>query len=563
MPQIKLPGDRKVGHLTLMRKARAISSREFNALSAEERLDIVRATTGKAKYDLLIEAADAEQLVEGLSAQELFALVREVGEEDVADLVAMLSPGQLMSFIDLDAWRKGLFDGAAALHWLTLLAESGESKLWDALNGIDPEILALLFAQFITVSGGLGDLLDEDRLQQGELDRIYRVDYKDSERAKQIGAYLDLFYRHDRDLYLGLMEMIRTEQGAELEEFVMQQRNGRLLDQGIPDPESAASIFARLSPERFSELDSGSKSPLVDHFPAPLPGHLLVAARPGALLAEILSGAIREDLAWELTCLANKVLVASGADFADQEQLSAGVRETYATLEVALGFLCGGDVACAHQRLEAHYLEHLFRLGHTLLLDLQFRARDVKRSVGPLLDAPYGRLVEGLAARRPQMYRGLLAEGKDGWRAFLSYTEVAQADEVLKSVEAQRQLFEGGLPFTKDVVERLDLEGCNLEAGDLTLGALLLTALANRLLGRGFEPKPLEAEDLLGLHGLICRGGVLRSELQRDTLEWLEGLVPGAGAFGSYCLGLWSDGVCALAPEQLDPRFVPGLIVRT
>ena len=50
-------------------------------------------------------------------------------------------------------------------------------------------ITALLFAQFITVTGGLGDLLEEERLQRGEIDKIYQVDYKDSEMANRITSY--------------------------------------------------------------------------------------------------------------------------------------------------------------------------------------------------------------------------------------------------------------------------------------------------------------------------------------------------------------------------------------
>ena len=79
MPKITLPPSRKVGHLTLFREPREINPREFNALNASERLELVRAVQGRGKYDLLIEAHDAEALVKGLSSQEVYSLVREVG----------------------------------------------------------------------------------------------------------------------------------------------------------------------------------------------------------------------------------------------------------------------------------------------------------------------------------------------------------------------------------------------------------------------------------------------------------------------------------------------------
>lgn len=562
MTTIKLPGSRKVGHLTLFREEREITPHEFNALSADERLEMVRAVPGKNKYNLIIEAQDAKTLIRKLSSQEVYALVREVGEEDVTDLVEMVSNEQLTTFVDLDAWRTEGYDGQAALRWLVMLAESGEERLWEALNGLDQISLALLFAQFVTVTGGLGDLLEEDRLQRGEIDKIYQVDYKDSEMAKLIGGFLDVIYRRDIDLYIALMELVRTEQGASLEEFGLQQRNGRLLDQGIPDPESAASVYTFLDPERFTELAPAEKVSLNEQLAAPLPGNLLVAARPGGVLAELLAEGLSEELAWELTCLTNKVLVASQADIGNPEHIATALQETYANLEIALGYLCGNDLQQAEQLLASHYLEHIFRLGFSLLLRLQRRARKVRSEVGPLLDAPFARLIEGLAAPRPLLYRDLVEPGRDELRPFRSYQEVEVSETALGGVEDQQRLFHEHLPLQREALAQLDLTGCNIEENDLTLATLLLTSLANRLLGRDFSPLPLPADDLTSLHAMISRDGQLNDNLRRETLTWLDGLVSGSSTFGAYCLGLWEDGICALEAQALDARFVSGLIVR-
>jgi len=562
MTTIKLPGSRKVGHLTLFREAREITSHEFNALSSDERLEIIRAVPGKDKYNLIIEAQDAKVLMRKLSSQEVYALIREVGEEDVVDLVEMVSNEQLTTFVDLDAWRADGYDGQAALRWLVLLAESGEERLWEALNGLDQISLALLFAQFITVTGGLGDLLEEERLQRGEIDKIYQVDYKDSEMAKLIGGFLDVIYRRDIELYIALMELVRTEQGASLEEFGLQQRNGRLLDQGIPDPEGAASVYAFLDPNRFTELSPAEKISLHEQVASPLPGNLLVAARPGGVLAELLAEGLSEELAWELTCLTNKVLVASQADIGNPEHIATALQETYANLEIALGFLCGNDLQRAEQILAAHYLEHLFRLGFSLLLRLQRRARILRKDVGELLDAPFLRLVEGLAAHRPQLYRDLVEPGHDDLRPFRSYSEVVLAAAALEEVEKQRLLFVEHLPLLSEALVQLDLTGCNVAENDLTLSTLLLTSLANRMLGRDFSPVPLPVQDLPSLHAMISRDGQLNNDLRRETLAWLDSLVPGSSTFGAYCLGLWEDGICALDVEALDARFVSGLIVQ-
>jgi len=562
-PKITLPESRKVGHLTLLRDSREISPKEFNQLNSKERLDIVRSVPGRAKYDLLIEAADAQQLVQSLAPQEVYALIRDVGEDDVADLVGMVSIDQLATFIDLDAWRTGDYNGKDALHWLTLLGESGEQRLWEAFNGLDWVLLALLFSQFITVTGGLGDLLDEDRLQKGDIDRIYQVDFKDSELAKQIGGYLDIIYRRDREGYIGLLEMIRTEAGAELEELGFQQRNGRLLDQGIPDPEGALSVYAFIEPTKFTDEVHVGKVSLYDRVATPVPGNVLVVAAPGGVLAELFSGGVDEDLAWELTCLTNKLVVASQTDFGDPEQLAGAMSEVYSRLELALGFLCGNDLEASQQALGDYYLEHLFRLGHSLVSKLQKKATVLHDEVGRWLDTPYLRVVEGLTAMRPQVYKGLLDSRTDGLKDFASYPEVEKVSEVLDDIESQRRLFCDELSFGAATIENLDLNGCNYAQTDITFSGVLLTSLSNRLLGREFSLSPLAADELKILHAMVSQGeGRLNDKLREETLAWLESMAPGSSVFGGYCLRQWEEGFCALRADEIDARFVPGLLVK-
>ena len=51
MNRIKLPQKKTVKHLTLLRDPRTITSREFNALSQVERLEMVRAAQGRRKLE--------------------------------------------------------------------------------------------------------------------------------------------------------------------------------------------------------------------------------------------------------------------------------------------------------------------------------------------------------------------------------------------------------------------------------------------------------------------------------------------------------------------------------
>lgn len=64
MSKIELPGEKRKGPLTLHGRSRAISVKEFNALSAEQRLTMIHSAQGRDKYNLLLDAADGRQLLQ-------------------------------------------------------------------------------------------------------------------------------------------------------------------------------------------------------------------------------------------------------------------------------------------------------------------------------------------------------------------------------------------------------------------------------------------------------------------------------------------------------------------
>jgi len=94
------------------------------------------------------------------------------------------------------------------------------------------------------------------------------------------------------------------------------------------------------------------------------------------------------------------------------------------------------------------------------------------------------------------------------------------------------------------------------------LSDLFLTALANRLLGNAFAPEPLPATSLSTLHQRITVEGQLDATLRAETIRRFDEEVSGLGSFVNWCPDLWAEGFCAVAVDDLDPRYVEGLIVR-
>jgi hypothetical protein len=130
-------------------------------------------------------------------------------------------------------------------------------------------------------------------------------------------------------------------------------------------------------------------------------------------------------------------------------------------------------------------------------------------------------------------------------------------------MELQQRLFEQSLHFVLPDPAVADFSGCQPErADDVTLVEFFLTALANKLLGRELLPLPIAEEELAGLHGMVSRSGKVHPRLREETVKWLESLQPGGGAFAAFCLDIWEEEFCAISAEELDPRFIGGLIVR-
>ncbi|HKK00585.1 MAG TPA: DUF6178 family protein, partial [Desulfuromonadales bacterium] len=231
---------------------------------------------------------------------------------------------------------------------------------------------------------------------------------------------------------------------------------------------------------------------------------------------------------------------------------------------LALEYFAESDVVAAREMLMSCYMEHLFRVGFSVTLQLQRRAGQIASCpIAPYLDGPFRALVEALRRRKPCFFRGIESADQGGERPFATLREVRMTEQWLDRLDVQRQLFIEAFPFAPASPESFELEGCIPDTGaDLALSDVFLTALANRILGRTFDPVPIPSEELVALHGRISVDGHLDADLRRETVAWLDSLVAGAGVFGDYCLDVWEEEFCAIPPDELDPRYLGGLIVR-
>ncbi|HAD04110.1 MAG: hypothetical protein A2005_09860 [Desulfuromonadales bacterium GWC2_61_20] len=564
MSPINLPATRKIGHLTILRQPRVLSPREFNALTFAERLDMVRQAPAREKYALLIEAVDLEALIEALPAQELYLLVQELGPEDVPEILPLVTAAQMTIFLDLDCWRGDQMQIPAVLRWLALLLETGEEKTLAIARDIDPGMLALMLRKLVRVVHGPEDIDDEDlRASAVFRDGGYELEYLEPKAARLVATLLGILMRHDPPLFHRIIEGVRWELEAMLEEDVYEARSMRLLDQGFPDPQRVREIFSWLDPDSYKPLAEKKIPPGLGGDGGIAPGFPLAVARANDLLAAVLAAGLSESQAWELVALANKVMVADGIEVGNPDEVRTSVEGALALLNLALEHYSDGDPQRAREIFAGAYLEDLFRAGFGLLLRLQRRARALaKAEIFLWYDAAHRACIEGLRRERPVFFVGMVSPERVGERPFASRADLALAEAWLNTLEIQQQLFAGPLAELVPPSD-WDLGGCIPAArADLTLSTLFLTALANRLCGRPFTPEPLPVQELVALHRLVSRDGHVDDTLRRETVRWVEELLPGAGPFAEAAFDEWQEGFCAVSEQDLDPHYIGGLILR-
>ncbi|MCD4689438.1 MAG: DUF6178 family protein [Desulfuromonadaceae bacterium] len=562
MSKIELPGEKRKGPLTLRSRSRATSVKEFNALSAEERLIMVHGAQGRAKYDLLLDATDGQQLLQLLPPQDLYLLVKELGHEDSKDLLAMASPNQIVVCVDLDGWKGDEICGAKSLDWLLAAIGTDPEELLPRLHGFDFDLLVLILQRSITVLKGPEDLCDDDQ-EPGSGVMPYEFEFLDEEQAKPLYALVGALFCQDEIFCRRLLEALRSELPSVLEEEVYQQRRNRLLDYGFPDPVDAMAVYARLDVEAFDLAEYSRPSTLPE--PGPVaPGFVLTPMSSQYLLAEVLSAGIDASSVWDLSFLLNRVMVADGIDVGDSAAVQETLEKVYGCLNVALEQLCGSALEKAREVFDGTYLLGLFRLGHNVTLRLQEEARRLLDSdIGAYLDGPYAALVMALQGRMPCYCIAFDGDSRAGELPFSTLRQVEATRQRLAEVEVQRRLFEERFDFELPHRQELEVNGVVADdAEQLTLSDFFLTALANRVLGRDFVPAPISPSELPVLHRLIAENGRLSEALRQQTLSWLESLEPGAGSFGDFCFSIWEEEFCALDATALDPRYIGGLLVK-
>lgn len=475
--------------------------RQLGELSPAERVEAIEAS------------GRAAELVRALGEQELYMTVHEAGLDRALALLPHASTEQLVFFSDLEGWSEGSFEPSAHARWFETLHRADPDSLVRWLLEADETLVVLELSRLLRVYK-LDESTDQafwppENRQLATHDGIYYLEPRSEDLAIAFPpiweAFAHLRSGHSQ-AYEALLEQVLWVLPSEQEENAYEERNSRLAEKGFPELDEAIEVWApghladrahrhRIA-QRLADLpplaggSEGSTLPLLSHAPSGL--ERLV--RASALIDE------RRRLAFgqALVRLANRFSVASLSHLGAPETHHEGLYTALSHLHLALDELGADSPEKAARAMASMPTFDLARIGTGAVQERAARARAMLER-GWLARVVHGEsrlddelvaLFEGLVAHRPRFGTGEVA------RPYRGREDLEQADRTLDAIEALGEVLESALGAgADDLPEFTPLPDRRADAADMEWSAVLLTSIANAVLGREARPQPLSRED--------------------------------------------------------------------
>ena len=331
--------------------------------------------TAKSLVRRVFDAPSPEEFTKALPAQTLYMGVRQLGVTGSAELIAMASIEQCRLLLDFDCWDKFHFNEARFWDWLEVTTESNDySLLRKVLNSIDLKLIALMIERHVRVEFFEETTDEPPGPNYYTPDRGYTwigIMIENHHQRFLLGRLLAFLFESDHKVFYQLVGVSGVETESSLEEQSYKERNNRLSDEGIPDPEVSFEIHAPITERVFQSLLANSSQrrdssvvPRVE--PIVYDGSTL---RPLESLVE--NTRYREEIESELTLIANAALIHFNVDISNLEDTLHFLSKVRGALNIGLERGTALTNLSVENLYERVGLRPLYRLGLTEILALR------------------------------------------------------------------------------------------------------------------------------------------------------------------------------------------------
>jgi hypothetical protein len=450
-------------------------------------LPTLHSLSGREILDQIMDKDNPRQLVQHLSNQDFFWLIKRIGEEDCLPLLELASEDQWQYLLDLELWRRDRLNLEQSSRWLARLQEADSRRLVRWLYG-EGQILAYyhLFKS-IQVEIREHDAVYDIRQGFFTVDGVYYVRVLDKEHRETTESILRTMAEEDAERYQALLLGLVGVLPADVEEEMYRLRNVRLGEHGFLPYEEAMSIYSPLKAKALTLEEQNEKvNAFFDEQTRALaPISPLYHAGGQNLLTEVAEKTsdvlFLDRIRLEFAGVCNQILSADGISVNEFDALVKVCRKAAGYLSVALESVCGTDVSLAEKIMRGNYLASIFRVGFGLALELKWEAeRWLKDSwfYNRGMDFTFwgddwGETLAGILSRKPSLYTGL-RDGEE-YKDFEKLSELKTCRQLLHRLKLLDKVFE-------QLVEHYPLEERVIQNPRLTFHTLLFNIWARKIL---------------------------------------------------------------------------------
>jgi hypothetical protein len=525
------------------------------------------------QIDAILDRPDLEGYIEALDARVFYQLIHDAGWEQAVDLLPYATPSQIQCFFDLDVWRGDRLVPTRLNRWLeALVNDAPDEQLQKVCRELDPEILALYFKTNVEVyeteEGQIPDWLPMHA--KTSPDGVYAIVFmgEDEDTFGIMWGLLLRLYELDRVLAWTLLEAARWEMVSDMEEHALRWRTARMEELGFVSRDEAYASYKWLDPARtLARLEAGElggwrgvTAPEALDMPAVMRSELGEEFFIVRVMERVEDTGALSAMLYELMVLQNRVMLADGMEAGE---LAAGrevIRRTMGYASVGLEYLARGEEARGVEVMEVVPIRDLFRVGFTMVAQLQKQARQlITRPTLTLVDdAPHGlageadvALLESLLRQRPTWARDEATF--DIFRAQEQVDEAALRLGKLAFKQLWLFVLQGATP---DALVDLVSGGDTITGPEqLSIDLLFATWVGSALVrgGRGDCKRPLTLAELPQLSAALRAAPWAAAGAHAHFHELLDEVatrVPGAGR---RLMGMWLDETLARLVDEFAP----------
>jgi hypothetical protein len=364
----------------------------LSAMTVEEQARSIMQCPEEQKQNLLLLSEQALEVVQLIPPEEIYQMIKVIGEEDALTVLSLINEDQLQYIFDLEWWVGDKFQPKRALGWVDLLDKCDEPKIleWFMTEEFEQKVMLMQALIKVYKQDEMTDSYEgTEGLPHYSPDGIYDI-YFTTQNYEPVKKLLTLLVAAHPLVFNSLMEAVIWYPLTPTVEKAYQWRNSRISERGIPDMEEALGIYSQLDPE---SLNLKVPDPLnfqdAEIYQLP-PQYLLAHTDSESFLGQTLS--LLQDqnrldaIHWELTCLANKVMVADQEDPANLDNRKKIIGKVLGYINIGLELAAEGDSDKGRRLLKRTWMQFLFQAGYHRLMNLKWEAEALLKEQGAFLN---------------------------------------------------------------------------------------------------------------------------------------------------------------------------------